>query len=204
MLLTLAELIGVAAFAASGALVGVAKCLDLFGVCVVGFVTALGGGVVRDLLLGIHPPAAFSDPAAAPISAAVSLIVFWFHPIVRRRRREILLLDAVRLGLFASSGAAIALDHDAGAGAAVVIGMLTAAGGAVLRDTLVNEVPMLLRRDLYAIPALVGSLLVILLARFGVGVDMVVVVGTVVATMTRLAAMWRGWSLPRARDRDRM
>lgn len=203
MLLTLVELVGVAAFAASGALVGVTKCLDLFGVCVVGFVTALGGGVMRDLLLGIHPPSAFADPVAAATSAAVSLLVFWLHRIIWRRRREIMLLDALGMGLFASSGAAIALDHDAGAAAAVSIGMLTAAGGAVLRDTIVNEVPMLLRRDLYAIPALVGSLMVTVLAGLRVDIDIAVVLGTVVATTTRLVAMWRGWSLPTPRDRKR-
>jgi uncharacterized membrane protein YeiH len=203
LLLRLAELVGVAAFAASGALVGVSKRLDLFGVCVVGFVTALGGGVMRDLLLGIHPPAAFTNPAAAATSAGVSLLIFWFHPIVRRRRREILILDAVGMGLFASSGAAIALDREAGAAATVVIGMLTAAGGAVLRDMLVNEVPLLFRRDLYAIPALVGSLLVVVLVKMRGDVDSAVVVGTVVATSTRLTAMWRGWSLPRPRNYER-
>ncbi|MBI5340969.1 MAG: trimeric intracellular cation channel family protein [Mycolicibacterium rufum] len=200
MLVTAVELVGVAAFAASGALVGVTKYLDLFGVCVVGCVTALGGGVLRDLLLGIHPPVAFTAPAAATISVAVSLLVFRFHPIVRRRRREILLLDAVGMGLFASSGAAVALDRDAGAAAAVLIGMLTAVGGAVLRDTLVNEVPMLLRHDLYAVPALLGSFLVAVIAVAGVEVNVAVAIGTAVATMTRLAAIRQQWALPKPRD----
>ena len=196
MLLRILDLVGIAAFAASGALVAVSKRFDIFGVCVVGVFTGIGGGVVRDVLLGIHPPKSLTSWSLFGAAAATSVLVFFVHSALGRMRREILVLDALGMGLFASTGAAIALGAGAGPLASALIGTTTAIGGGVLRDVLVNEVPLVLHRDLYAIPALLGAIVVVAGTSAGLAYNTVLVLGTVVATMLRLLALWRGWSLP--------
>ncbi|QNG17814.1 trimeric intracellular cation channel family protein [Rhodococcus triatomae] len=196
MLLRILELVGIAAFAASGALVGVTKRLDIFGVCVVGVFTGVGGGIVRDVLLGIHPPTALGSWPILGTAFGISLLVFYVHFAVHRLRREILVLDAVGMGLFASTGAVIALDHGAGPLASCLIGGTAAIGGGVLRDVLVNEVPLLLQKDLYAVPALIAAALVVAVSESGAPNNIALVVGTVFATTLRLLALWRHWSLP--------
>lgn len=202
MLLTVLELVGVVAFAASGALVGVTKRLDLFGVSLIGVFTAIGGGVLRDVLLGITPPTSLTTWKYFTTALVTSVVVFYAHAAVRRLRREILALDALGMGLFASSGATIALDVGASNQAAMLIGATAAIGGGVLRDILVNEVPLLLHRDLYAIPALIGSSVVVACAAAGLGSNVGLVVGTASASLLRLLALWRKWNLPGPRHVD--
>ena len=196
MLLTVLEFVGVIAFAASGALVAVSKRLDFFGVCLIGVFTAIGGGVLRDVLLGITPPTSLNTWKFFTTALVTSVAVFFAHAVARRLRREILVLDAVGMGLFASSGAAIALDHGASSQASMLIGATAAIGGGVLRDILVNEMPLLLHRDLYAIPALVGASVVVAWAALGFGMNAGLIVGTVSASPLRLLALWRDWNLP--------
>lgn len=196
MLLKILELVGIVAFAASGALVGVSKRFDIFGVCVVGVFTGIGGGIVRDILLGIHPPTSLTNWPLFGTAAVTSMVVFFLHSALGKLRREILVLDALGMGLFASTGAVIALDAGAGALASVLIGATAAIGGGILRDVLVNEVPLLLHRDLYAIPALLGAGIVVAGTSAGLTGDTSLVIGTVVASGLRLLALWRSWSRP--------
>ena len=161
VLLQILNYVGVAAFAASGALIGVRKELDMFGVCVVGCATGIGGGIIRDVLLGIVPPVAMQQWPTITVAAVASLVVFFAHPALGRLWRGVVLFDAFGMGLFAASGAIIALHHGSNALAGVLIGATTAIGGGVIRDMLVNEVPLLLHRDLYAVPALLGALLAV-------------------------------------------
>ncbi|MFC4603350.1 trimeric intracellular cation channel family protein [Rhodococcus kronopolitis] len=196
MLLDVVELVGLVAFAASGALVAVSKRLDLFGVCLIGVITAIGGGVIRDVLLGIVPPTSLNTWKFLTVASLTSLLVFFLHSAVRRLRREILVLDAIGMGLFASSGAAVALSVGASGQAACLIGATTAIGGGLLRDVLVNEMPLLLHRDLYAIPALIGSAVVVACSTLGLSVDVGLVLGTTLAAAIRLLALWRHWQLP--------
>ncbi|GAA4488776.1 TRIC cation channel family protein [Rhodococcus olei] len=202
MLLKVLEFVGVVAFAASGSLVAVSKRLDFFGVCLIGVFTAIGGGVLRDVLLGITPPTSLNTWKFFTTALLTSIVVFFAHAAVRRLRREILVLDAVGMGLFASSGATIALDHGASSQAAMLIGATTAIGGGVLRDILVNEMPLLLHRDLYAIPALIGSTVVVAWSALGLNLNTGLVVGTVSASVLRLLALWRKWNLPAPRQVD--
>lgn len=188
--------LGVVVFAASGALAGVRRRLDLFGVCVVGLTTGLGGGIVRDLLLGVTPPVSFDRWPNAAVALAASLGVFFVHPHLGRLRSVALVYDAVGLGLFATTSASYALALGASDFAAVLIGAVGAVGGGVLRDVLVNEVPLLLRRDLYAVPALLGSLVVVLSANLGFPGEVGLLTGTVAATGLRLLALWRDWNFP--------
>src|SRR5436305_15215103 len=115
MLLTALEFVGLVAFAASGALAAVRARLDVFGVVVVGLTTALGGGVIRDVLLGIHPPTTLRNWPYLAVCAATALVVFAFHPQVARLRRGVLLADALGLGVFATTGTTIPLNPAAAA-----------------------------------------------------------------------------------------
>ena len=196
MFLALLTYLGIVVFAASGALAGVRRRLDLFGVCVVGLMAGLGGGVLRDLLLGVTPPVSVERWTNAAVALAASLLVFWVHPHLGRLRPVIGVYDAVGLGLFATTSTSYALDLGASGFAAVIIGAVGAVGGGVLRDVLVNEVPLLLRRDLYAVPALLGAMVVVLWAGLGGPGDLGLLVGTVAATGLRLLGMWRDWNFP--------
>lgn len=199
MLLDLLGFIGIAAFAASGALIGVYRRLDLFGVCVVGITTGIGGGIIRDVLLGIHPPVSLDRWPNLTVALLASLLVFLAHRVVSRIRRGVLVLDAFGMGLFASTGATIALESGGSALAGALIGTTTAVAGGVIRDVLVNEVPLLLHRDLYAVPALLGSTTVVIGDAASLPENLGLVVGTVLATGIRLLALWRNWNLPLAR-----
>jgi uncharacterized membrane protein YeiH len=150
------------AFALSGGLVAVRKRLDLFGVLVLAGATGLGGGVLRDLLIGLIPPIGISDWRLVATALAAGLVTFVYHPGVERLGRLVKVLDAVGLALFAVGGALLALARPGIPPlAAIIVGTLTAVGGGALRDVLVGQVPEVLRRELYALPALLGSTIVV-------------------------------------------
>lgn len=168
MLLAL-DLTGTFAFALNGALtaIRVAK-LDVVGVVTLGMVTALGGGILRDILIDSLPPATFSDGRYLVVAATGSLIAFGFGRRLDRLAGPILVLDAAGLSLFAVTGASKALDFAVGAGQAVILGAITAVGGGTLRDVLTGRVPVVLRSELYAIPALAAATVVVITVRTGV------------------------------------
>lgn len=161
------DLLGVFVFGLSGGLVAVQRHLDVVGVLVLAWVAGLGGGMIRDVLLGATPPVAITDWRLVAAAVAAGLIVFFRHPRMGRIRRLVRVLDACGLAVFAVSGALKAVDLHAPALAVVIVGAITAAGGGVVRDLLVGQVPDVLRRELYAVPALVGSALVLLADRTG-------------------------------------
>lgn len=201
MLLTVLNFAGVAVFAASGALIGVRKRLDIFGVWTVAALTGLGGGVVRDVLLGESPPTAFESWESLTVVAVAALAVFIFHPQFAAFRRAVLVLDAFGVALFSASGALMAVHVGTSAVAATLIGITTALGGGVLRDILVNEVPLLIQGgNLQAIPALSGAGVTVLLSESSVGEDWALVAGTVLAFGFRVVAVWRNWNAPYAPD----
>lgn len=198
MLLQILNLVGIAAFAASGALVGVQKQLDIFGICVVGATTGIGGGILRDLLLGIHPPTSLDRWPSITVAVATSIVVSFAHPVMSKVWNAVVLFDAFGMGLFATGGASVALDHGSSALGGVLIGATAALGGGVLRDMLVNEVPLLLHRDLYAVPALLGAAVTVVGDALDIADGAAVIAGTILATGLRLLALWRSWHLPRA------
>jgi uncharacterized membrane protein YeiH len=190
---------GIAVFAASGAVVGVRKGFDLFGIAVLGVLTGVGGGVLRDLLLDIHPPASIQSwPNITVALVAVALTTVFTRHVIKFRR-TVLILDAVGMGFFATSGAAIAVDHGASWFAAALLGMLSAIAGGIIRDVLAREIPMVFGPDdLYAIPAMLGSITYVVIDFLGpqwLGV----LVGSALATAFRLLAMALHWRLPTGR-----
>ncbi|MCG5438079.1 trimeric intracellular cation channel family protein [Micromonospora foliorum] len=199
--LLLADLTGVAVFAASGASAAVAKRLDLFGVAFVGFVAALGGGIFRDLVIDEVPPLAFADWRYAATAAITALAVFWLHPQLVRLRTTVLVLDAAGLALFTVTGTLKALDARVPAVGACLIGMLTAIGGGLGRDLLTAEIPVVLRREIYALAALAGSVLVALLYVTGQTGPAPLTAAAVLVFGLRLIALRRRWSAPVAQLR---
>jgi uncharacterized membrane protein YeiH len=156
------DLAGVFAFALNGALTAIRLTrLDIVGVVTLGMCTALGGGIVRDILLGALPPATFTDWRYLAVAATGSLVAFVFGRGLDRLNMPILVLDAAGLSLFAVAGALKALEHGMGFAQAVILGTITAIGGGTLRDVLIREVPAVLTSGLYAIPALVGAAVVV-------------------------------------------
>ncbi|MET9327715.1 trimeric intracellular cation channel family protein [Tsukamurella sp. NPDC003166] len=197
MLLAVLNYAGIAVFAASGALIGVRKRLDLFGVWTLAALTGVGGGVARDVLLGIHPPASFQGWENLTTATIAAAFVFVFHPQFGRLKLSVVVLDAIGMGVFSAAGALTALHHDASPFAAALIGITAALGGGVLRDILVNEVPLLIQeRDLYAIPALAGAGATVLASYWGATDARSLLVGAVLATGFRLLALWQGWRVP--------
>ncbi|QGN57525.1 trimeric intracellular cation channel family protein [Nostocoides sp. HKS02] len=160
------DLVGVFAFALSGGLVAVKKRLDLFGVLVLSGAAALGGGVMRDLLIGHFPPVGISDWRLVCSALVAGLVTFVYHPAVARISRVVRVLDAAGLAVFAIGGSLKALGAGMGPLASVIIGGVTAVGGGIVRDVLAGQVPEVLRREMYALPALLGATLIVLAHRF--------------------------------------
>jgi uncharacterized membrane protein YeiH len=198
VLLNVLQLVGIGVFAASGALAAVRARLDVFGVAVVGMTTALGGGLIRDVLLGVHPPTALLHWEFLVVPAVVSLGVFWQHPRIVRLRRAMLLADAVGLGLFVTSSTVTALALGVPRYDAWLIGMTTGIGGGVLRDLLLREIPVVLRREIYALAALAGGVLVVLGDWLRLPQGPVAVVGSALVVAVRVVALWRRWNAPTA------
>lgn len=198
MLLNVLQLVGIGVFAASGALAAVRSRLDVFGVAVVGVTTALGGGIIRDVLLGVHPPTALRHWPDLVVPLVVSLVVFRLHPHIARLRRAMLLADAVGLGLFTTSSTATALSLGVPRYDAWLFGMTVGIGGGVIRDLLLREIPVVLRREIYALASLAGGVLVVLGDSLRLPPGPTAVVGSVVVVVIRVLALWRRWNAPTA------
>lgn len=168
-LLLALDLAGTFAFGLNGALTAVrAARLDVVGVVALGMITALGGGVIRDVLIGSLPPITFRDWRYFASAAGGALIAFALSRRLDRLEVPITVLDAIGLSVFAVIGASKALAFGLGVGPAVLLGMITGVGGGTIRDTLVGRIPSVLHSDLYAIPALVGAAITVGAVRAGV------------------------------------
>jgi uncharacterized membrane protein YeiH len=167
-LLLALDLTGTFAFALDGALTALRMArLDIVGVVTLGMITALGGGIMRDVLLDSLPPATFSDWRYLAVAAGGGLVAFVAGRRLDRLNRPITLLDAAGLSLFAVTGASKALAFGLGPAQAVILGAITAVGGGTLRDVLIRRVPTVLSTGLYAVPALVGATITVVASRLG-------------------------------------
>lgn len=190
------DLVGIFVFAISGGLVAVRKRLDLFGVLVLAGTTGLGGGFLRDVLIGATPPAALVDWRYLVVPVAAGLLTFAYHPALGRMERMVNVFDAFGLSLFCVAGALKALDYGLGPVPAALLGMVTGIGGGMLRDVLTGRLPVVFRGELYATPALAGAAVVVLGGRWDLPVVAVTIVGAGVCLLWRLLALWRGWQAP--------
>lgn len=168
-LLLFLDLAGTVVFAVNGALVAIrATRLDIVGVVTLGMLTGLGGGTIRDVLLGALPPATFIDWRYLATATIGGLVAFALSHRLERLGRPIDVLDAIGLGVFAVIGASKAIALDFGVAQALIVGVITAVGGGTLRDALILRVPPVLRNELYAIPALVAAVITVALLQFDV------------------------------------
>ena len=195
-LLLVLDLVGIAVFGVSGALAGVDKKLDLFGVLFLSVATALGGGFIRDALIGATPAAALTDGRYLLVPVVVGLIVFYVHPKMARLSRVFLLVDAAGLGLFAVAGARKALDFGVPAVGACGIGLLTAIGGGLLRDVLVREIPTVLHREIYATAGLLAAVIVVVGDKAEFNNVATAAVAIACAFLLRVVSRWKQWSAP--------
>jgi len=193
------DLLGTAAFAASGALAGVQRRMDLLGVVVLALVTAVGGGTVRDLLLGSIPPFCFKDENYLYLSIVIALLVFYYHHSLDFMKRPLLYFDALGLGTFLVIGTGKALAYNAGFLVAVMMGVTTATAGGVVRDVLSDQVPFILQKEIYATACIVGGILYWILYQFGMNESLIAVIAALVVVIIRVIAIHRHWSLPVAK-----
>ena len=202
--LFLLELAGTVAFAVSGAVLGIEKHMDIFGVGLLGITTAVGGGILRDLVVGLTPPRAFQDPIYLLVALGVSVVLFF--PFVRRiigRSKRVfdalmLIMDAAGLGIFTITGmnTAITLAGCTDPLLLVFVGLLTGTGGGVLRDVLAGDMPYILRKHIYAVASLAGALANVLLMRVLPG-EIAMLIGFGVVALIRMLAAHYKWNLPR-------
>ena len=197
MLLLVLDLLGIAVFAVSGALVAVRQRLDIVGVLVLATVTGLGGGWIRDVLIGDTPPASLEDWRYLLVPVTAGLLAFWFHPALERMDRQVIVFDAFGLGLFGVAGALKAAEHGLGPLPAAILGMVTCIGGGLLRDVLAGQVPVVLTSgELYATPALAGSAVAAIGFELGAPTVAVALPAAALITGLRLLAIRRGWRAP--------
>ncbi|WP_432627925.1 trimeric intracellular cation channel family protein [Brotaphodocola sp.] len=202
------EMIGTVAFACSGAMVAIEKRLDLLGIIVLGETTAVGGGMIRDIIIGIHPPALFVDPIYV-IASFVAVMVLFVAVKYFYRSADILespmyeavlnLLDAIGLGAFTVVG----IDTAVGAGFGdykflmVFLGVITGVGGGILRDMMAGQTPAVLRKHVYACASIAGAVCYVVLMNY-IGESGAMVVSAVLVTLIRVLARHYKWNLPRA------
>ena len=203
---SIAEIIGTVAFAASGAMIAIDRELDMFGVLFLGVLASVGGGIMRDLLLGVAPPMAFRDPTYVVVAAPVSLIVFlfaWLNQRQYRRRHELMdkvinLQDAIGLGIFGVIGveAALVKGHRDNMFLCVFMGMTTGVGGGILRDLLSQTVPAVLKKHIYAVAVIAGSIVYYLLRLTPMSEPLATIVSMGVTVAIRVSATYYHWDLP--------
>ncbi len=196
-----ADLAGVAVFAVSGALVASRKQMDLVGFALLATVTGIGGGTLRDLVLGVQPVFWVREPVYVAVCVGVALLVFFTAHVPESRYRVLLWLDAVGLSFFCAAGAATALLAGTGWFIAVVMGVITATFGGIVRDVLGGEVPIILRREVYATAALAGAGTYVAVLHAGAPGALALLAGFSVCLVIRGLALKFGWSLPVYRAR---
>jgi uncharacterized membrane protein YeiH len=152
------EFVGAISFAASGAVLAIRKELDLFGVVVLSVITATGGGILRDIIIGNAPPMAFRDATYIMISMATAIVVSYYYRYIHRFRHLIQIFDALGLGAFTATGAIMAIAHEWNTSVVVVtLGVVTGVGGGILRDMLVGQIPMIFQKEIYALASMAGA-----------------------------------------------
>lgn len=206
IVILITELIGTAAFAVSGAVVGIKKNMDIFGVAVLGLTAACGGGLIRDIILGKLPPVMFSKPVYALIAVAVSLAVFL--GVYRRKElwsgrafnRTMLIADAAGLGVFTASGmiACIQAGYGSNAFFTIFLGVLTGVGGGLMRDIMAENPPYIFVRHVYACASLIGAVVSYILWR-ATGNTVTMFIGAGIIVIVRFLAAHFEWSLPKIR-----
>lgn len=200
------EMLGTIAFAASGAMVGVRKRMDIFGVCVLGFVTAVGGGMVRDVILGITPPNVFRNPSYALVAVTTSLIVFTVVYVKRDVMdgrfkniydKSMLIMDTIGLAIFTVVGVNIGIQQGYIEKIFLLafVGTITGVGGGLMRDVMAGEPPYIFVKHIYASASVVGSIVCVYMYRIFGAVESMILACAAILIIRYLAAKYH-WNLP--------
>lgn len=192
---------GICVFAVTGALVASRKQMDVVGFALLGSVTGIGGGTIRDVLLGVQPVFWVKEPAYLVTCVVVAVVTFFIAHIPQSRERILLWFDAVGLALFSVTGADSALAHGASPFIAVAMGVATATFGGIIRDILGGESPIILKQEIYITAALLGSAVFVILLGLGFSRDLSAITALIAAFALRATALHWNLSLPRYRPR---
>lgn len=192
----LLEMLGTAAFAVSGALAASRKNMDIFGFCVLALMPAVGGGTIRDIIIGRVPVFWISDNRYVAVAIIAALVVFFTSYKPGARRRTLIWMDALGLALFAALGTEICLQHGTGPLIAVMLGVTTAVTGGMIRDIICNEIPLILSREIYATAAFVASLSYVLANEAGSSEQVSLIIAVIVGFTIRALGIIYNWSLP--------
>lgn len=206
MLVFIIEIIGTVAFASSGAMVGIRKKMDIFGVIVMAITTAVGGGIIRDLILGIKPPNTFRDPVYVIYSIVTAVILFFIFykkklmldsRAVFYYEKIMILLDAIGLGAFTVIGVetAYAIGYGPQKFLLLFVGVITGVGGGVIRDMMAQQIPFILVKQIYACASLIGACVCVFLMPYHKSVSMIL--GATVVVLIRILAATYRWDLPK-------
>ncbi|NYT35355.1 trimeric intracellular cation channel family protein [Allopusillimonas soli] len=199
-LFTLLDLIGTFAFAISGAVAAHQKKLDLFGVISLAYVTACGGGIIRDICIGAIPPAGLSDWRYLVVAVIAAGLVISMNALVRRLSHPVLLFDAAGLSFFAVFGAHKTLQFGHGIGAAIILGTVSAVGGGVMRDLFLNRTPVILQKEIYASAALFAAAFLAIAEEVGWSLQWVPWTAIALCFAIRYLSLRFNWNLPRFSD----
>lgn len=202
VLLNIFLFVGIIAAAISGALLGVKKQLDFFGIIVLGVATALGGGVLRDILIGFTPPVAFRQPVYTLVSAGAAILVMFFPKKFSGRKNIIMYFDAIGLGVFTAVGADIALQQSVSSiFIGVTVGVITGVGGGIIRDIFAQEIPLIFKKEVYATASIAGALALAYTRHFAGGM-IPLYVCFVTTVVIRLTALYFGIHQPVSAPKD--
>lgn len=193
------DIFGTLVFAISGAFRAVKYELDFFGVMVLSIATGVGGGIIRDVILGQTPPTVFQHEEYFLVCITAGIMVFLWAPKIAKGWDYVMIADAIGLGVFAAIGAAIAKNHEVGSLGIVMMAVMTATGGGVIRDVLVREVPVILHSDFYASTVLIGAAWFVLLNKLSVHENYVLYSTVALVIALRFLAMKYRLSLPKVK-----
>jgi uncharacterized membrane protein YeiH len=197
-LLFAADMAGTLVFAAEGAMAAIVGHLDVFGIMVLSFATALAGGLVRDVLIGATPPQAIRDWRYATMAFIGGATVILVHQFIWKIPVAVIItLDAGGLALFAVAGTAKALDYGINAFISTLLGTIAAVGGGTVRDILLSRIPAVLVSDVYATAALAGAIAMVISRKLGLPRTLAAILGGTICFALRLVAVWQHWNLPK-------
>lgn len=190
------EILGTSAFAISGALAALHRRLDVFGVLVITFATAVGGGTIRDVLIGNTPVAWLKDQQAITVVFVSYLLTLLFKRYLRHFNKTLAVFDAVGLGLFTIVGLQRGIEANLSPAICITLGMVTGCFGGVVRDVLLNEIPLVFRKDIYASASLLGGILYFIFASWDMFAPLAATFSILFVVGLRLVVMRYGWEFP--------
>ena len=192
------DLFGTFAFAVSGAILGIKKEMDIYGMFILAISVGVGGGTMRDVLLSRTPPFVLTDINYMIVIAAATLIVFFLNSKVIKDipMKALNIADAVGRGVFTSIGASIALKCNVEWYGIIFFGVMTATAGGMIRDTLAGEVPFVLKKEVYASASIAGGILFLILHKADITLNMNILITSIFVTFIRIVAIYKNWNLP--------